>query len=62
MQQDEWEKLTAEEKRVELYLRQKRMLAALLERGAISRAQYEKSLGGMTREMGMEHVSEAGER
>ena len=45
---------TAEEKKRELYLQQKQLLDTFLEHGAISRAQYEKSLGDLTVKMGME--------
>ena len=38
MEQNEWESLSPEEKRVQLYLKQKAMLEAFLERGAISKA------------------------
>jgi hypothetical protein len=37
----------------ELYLKQKRMLEQFLERGAISRAQYDKSLRDMKEKMGI---------
>ena len=46
--------LTAEEKKRDLYLRQKELLDTFLERGAISQAQYDKSLGDLTAKMGME--------
>ncbi len=46
--------MTAEEKKRDLYLRQKQLLDTFLEHGAISRTQYEKSLGDMTVKMGME--------
>ncbi len=46
--------MTAEEKKRDLYLRQKQLLDTFLERGAISRAQYDKSLGDLTVKMGME--------
>ena len=45
---------TAEEKKRQLYLRQKQTLDLFLEHGAISLAQYEKSLGDLTVKMGME--------
>ena len=45
---------TAEQKKRDLYLRQKELLDTLLEHGAISRAQYDKSLGDLTVKMGME--------
>ena len=47
-------KMTAEEKKRDLYLRQKQLLDTFLEHGAISRAQYDKSLGDLTVKMGME--------
>ena len=46
--------MTGEEKKKELYLRQKELLDTFLEHGAITRAQYEKSLGDLTVKMGME--------
>jgi len=52
MDQAAWETLTHEEKNRQLYLRQKALLKSFLERGAISRAQYEKSLHDMTERMG----------
>ena len=48
-----WEEMTHEEKNWELYFRQKRILDQFLEHGAISREQYEKSLGDLTEKMGM---------
>ena len=53
MEQEEWERLSPEEKRVQLYLNQKQTLEAFLERGAISQAQFDKSLGDLTLKMGM---------
>lgn len=52
MDRAEWEYLTSAEKKQELYLRQKDVLDKFLERGAISRSQYEKSLGDLTVKMG----------
>jgi len=46
--------MTAEEKKRDLYLRQKQLLDTFLEHGAISRVQYDKSLGDLTLKMGME--------
>ena len=46
------ENLTLEEKKRKLYETQKQTLDLFLERGAISRAQYEKSLGDLTGKMG----------
>lgn len=54
MEPMEWSQLSGEEKKRELYLRQKDLLDKFLERGAISRQQYEKSLGDLTTKMGME--------
>ena len=45
-----------EEQLKTLYLDQKHMLDLFLERGAISQAQYDKSLGDLTRKMGMENA------
>ena len=53
MEQEEWERLSPEEKRVQLYINQKQTLEAFLERGAISQAQFDKSLGDLTVKMGM---------
>lgn len=52
MEQIEWEKLTPEQKKKQLYLKQKELLDTFLERNAISRQQYEKSLHDMTEQMG----------
>ncbi len=49
-----FEQLSKKEKRIELYLSQKRMLNTFLERNAISKAQYEKSLNDLTTKMHME--------
>ena len=46
--------MTTEEKKRDLYLRQKQLLDTFLEHGAISRVQYDKSLGDLTVKMGME--------
>ena len=51
-EQSEWEKLTPEQKKKQLYLKQKELLDTFLERNAISRQQYEKSLHDMTEQMG----------
>ena len=47
------EPMTAEEKKRDLYLRQKELLDTFLKHGAISQAQYEKSLGDLTEKMGV---------
>lgn len=55
-EQETWEKMTPEEKKRELFLRQKRTLDLFLERKAISQAQYDKSLGDLRVKMGMQDV------
>ena len=52
-EQQEWEKLSAEEKRIQLYFKQKEVLDDFVARGTITQEQYEKSLGDMTEKMGM---------
>ena len=49
----EWSSLSYEEKKEVLFLSQKRTLDQFLERGAISQAQYNKSLGDLTEKMGI---------
>ena len=49
----DWENMTPEEKKKELFLRQKKTLDLFLERNTISKAQYDKSLGDLTKKMGM---------
>ena len=53
MEQYEWEQLSPEEKKKQLYLNQKQTLEAFLERGAISRVQYDKCLGYIAENMRM---------
>lgn len=48
---------TQDEKKRELYLRQKELLDTFLARHAITRAQYDKSLGDLTVKMGMEALA-----
>ena len=52
-QQIIWENLTPEEKKKQLFLKQKNTLDLFLERNAISKAQYDKSLGDLIVKMGM---------
>ncbi len=47
-----WDALSHAEKNHQLYLSQKHTLELFLERGAISRAQYEKSLRDLREKMG----------
>ena len=49
----EYFELTPEEKKIDLFLRQKNTLELFLIRNAISREQYDKSLGNLTEKMGM---------
>ena len=58
MEQLDWERLSPEEKKKQLYLNQKQTLEAFLERGAISKAQFDKSLGDLTVKMGMSLTGE----
>ena len=51
-----WEEMTPEEKKIQLYIKQKNMLDSFLARNAISKAHYDKSLGDLTEKMGMEKV------
>ena len=46
------QQLSPEEKRKQLYIKQKNLLEMFLERGAISKAQFDKSLGDLTEKMG----------
>ena len=52
------EPMNAEKKKRNLYLRQKELLDTFLEHGAISRAQYDKSLGDLTVKMGVKSNGE----
>ena len=51
-----WEQMTPDEKKKQLFLNQKRTLDLFLERNAISKAQYDKSLGDLIDKMGMQGV------
>ena len=50
-EQIEWERLSPEEKKKQLFLKQKKLLDTFLERNAISKAQYDKSLGDLRDKM-----------
>ena len=52
MPQEEWERLTPEEKRHQLFLKQKQTLLDFLERNAISQEQFDKSFGDLMQKMG----------
>ena len=51
------QQLSPEEKRKQLYIKQKNLLEMFLERGAISKAQFDKSLGDLTEKMGYGEIS-----
>ena len=51
--EENWAALTPEEKKIQLFLKQKQTLDLFLERGAISQAQYAKSLGDLRETMGV---------
>lgn len=57
IEQIEWEKLSPEEKKKQLFLKQKNLLDTFLARNAISQAQYDKSLGDLRDKMGMHGVN-----
>ena len=50
--ESEWTQLSPEEKKKQLYLKQVETLNGFLERNAISKEQYEKSLPDLTEKMG----------
>ena len=52
----QWETLSPQEKKTELFIRQKHTLDLFLERHAISQSQYDKSLGDLREKMGMHGV------
>lgn len=54
--QIEWERMTPTEKKIQLYKNQKNTLDLFLERNAISREQYDKSLHDLTEKMGMKDI------
>ena len=51
--QKEWELLSPQEKKLQLFYNQKNTLDLFLERNAISQAQYDKSLGDLIIKMGI---------
>ena len=51
--QKEWELLSPQEKKIQLFYNQKNTLDLFLERNAISQAQYDKSLGDLIIKMGI---------
>ena len=55
-QQIDWSALTSEQKKQKLFEKQKNTLDMFLERNAISKAQYDKSLGDLRKLMQMNGV------
>ena len=51
--ENRWESMSYSEKNKELFLRQKQLLDMFLERNAISKKQYDKSLGDLSEKMNM---------
>ncbi|MBQ1380422.1 MAG: hypothetical protein IIY79_00245 [Ruminococcus sp.] len=51
--QQEWEQMSPQQKKKQLFRNQKELLDKFLERHAISRAQYDKSLGDLVAKMGI---------
>ena len=56
MDQIEWSVLAPEDKKKQLYLQQKDLLDKFLDRNAITKTDYDRSLGDLTRKMGMEQL------
>ena len=54
VQQSEWEHLSPEEKEKQLFLKQKKLLDMFLEKGALTQAQHDKSLGDLIEKMGVQ--------
>ena len=52
MKSKDWEKLSYSEKNYELFLKQTLLLKEFLEKGAISQAQYDKSLHDLIEKTG----------
>ena len=53
VQKQEWTELSPEEKKEQLFWNQKQLLDTFLKNGAISQAQYQKSLGDLREKMGI---------
>lgn len=53
---NQWETLSPEEKKKQLFLNQKQTLVLFLERKAISETQYNKSLHDLIEKMGMQDI------
>lgn len=55
---EDWKLLSPEEKRKQLYIKQRKLLESFLERGAISQEQFNKSLGDLTEKMGYGEIDD----
>ena len=55
-EQIEWERLSPEEKKKQLFLKQKKLLDLFLEKNAISKSEYDKSFRDLRDKMGMNSV------
>ena len=55
-EENEWSHLSPQEKKRQLFLKQKKLLDTFLKNGAITNAQYNKSLGDLRELMGMHGV------
>ncbi len=53
MEAIDWEQLNPEQRKQQLYLKQKNLLDTFLSHHAISQAQYDKSLGDLQVKMGI---------
>ncbi len=62
MNQTEWEKLSYAEKNRQLFFQQKELLDTFLAHHAISKEQYDKSLGDLIVKMEMEETLQQGEK
>ena len=60
MEQIEREEMTPAQKKRQLYLDQKKLLDTFLAHGAITPAQYQKSLGDLEKKMDSEALREEG--
>ena len=54
----DWTNLSPDEKKKQFFLNQKRLLDTFLEKNAISKVQYDKSLGVLREKMGMNEGEE----
>ena len=59
MEKHDLSAMTAEEKKKSLFLEQKKTLDLFLQKGAISKAQYDKSYGDLKEKMGFSDLSES---